>query len=184
MRNVAGLVLLLGCCVINPAWHFTRVFYGLFLRIDLGASRVQEVMADRFAALTYGPWAFAGGLTHVVRRSIEFEHATGLLIKQAENTRQALGNLYQAPAEGSLTPAQLDEAVEKAMSNPGSPYDSHPPPRRRIDWALRLPEPPAGDSLAPGDAWELFARRQELEGEMTKLVNERLEHAGSIESGT
>jgi hypothetical protein len=45
----------------------------LFLRISHGASRLQEILADRHAALAYGGEAFAQGLKHVVLRDVHFD---------------------------------------------------------------------------------------------------------------
>ncbi|MCA9697104.1 MAG: M48 family metalloprotease, partial [Myxococcales bacterium] len=38
----------------NPAWLFLNGFHRVFLRISQGASRLQEVLADRWAARSYG----------------------------------------------------------------------------------------------------------------------------------
>ena len=42
----------------NPAWLFVNGFFRVFLRVSQGASRLQEVMADRWAAFCYGSEAF------------------------------------------------------------------------------------------------------------------------------
>jgi len=56
----------------NPAWLFVNGFYRVFLRISQGASRLQEVLADRWAALAFGSRAFEEGLRHIVARSVRF----------------------------------------------------------------------------------------------------------------
>ena len=43
----------------NPAWLFVTGFHKLFLRVSQGASRLQEILADRWAALAYGGAEFA-----------------------------------------------------------------------------------------------------------------------------
>jgi hypothetical protein len=58
----------------NVAFQFLRVYHFIFRRLSHGATRLQEVLADRVAALNYGPQAFEEGLTHVVRKSVEFHH--------------------------------------------------------------------------------------------------------------
>jgi len=45
-------------------------FHPLFLRISQGASRLQEILADRRAADVYGGAAFATGLKHMVACSL------------------------------------------------------------------------------------------------------------------
>lgn len=56
----------------NIAFQFLRLYHFLFRRISYGATRLQEVLADRAAARIYGAQAFEEGLRHVVRRDIEF----------------------------------------------------------------------------------------------------------------
>ena len=73
-----------GATFYNPAWHFVRGFHALFLRITLGASRLREILADEFAAVAYGGQAFAGGLTHIVRRSLEFDRNLDVLASRAQ----------------------------------------------------------------------------------------------------
>ncbi len=64
----------------NPAWLFFRAYFAVFLRISQGASRLQEVLADRRAIFTYGSAAFREGYTHVIRRSVAFDaHANATL---------------------------------------------------------------------------------------------------------
>jgi len=60
---------------MNAAFHFPRVYNFIFRRISHGATRLQEILADRVAAQIYGAPAFEGGLRHVIRRSLEFEAA-------------------------------------------------------------------------------------------------------------
>ena len=78
-----------GATFYNPAWHFVRGFHALFLRITLGASRLREIMADEFAAVVYGGQAFADGLTHIVRRSLEFDRNLDVLASRAQIERAA-----------------------------------------------------------------------------------------------
>lgn len=54
----------------NPAWLFVNGFHRVFTRISQGASRLQEVLADRWAVFAYGAEAFERGLRHVVERSV------------------------------------------------------------------------------------------------------------------
>jgi hypothetical protein len=55
----------------------------LFRRISHGATRLQEVLADRTAAGLYGAQAFEEGLRHVVRRQIEFRYIAGMELQKA-----------------------------------------------------------------------------------------------------
>jgi len=49
----------------NPAWLFLTGFNRVFLRISQGASRLQETLADRWAASAYGARYFEQGLRHL-----------------------------------------------------------------------------------------------------------------------
>lgn len=162
-----------GAIVFNPAWHFLRLFFGLFQRITLGASRLQEVLADRFSATLYGGAVFADGLRHVVRRSVEFSAGADTFVERAREKRTAIPSLYVAPEAGAVNDADVDAAIAKAMTDAGSPYDSHPPVARRIDWVSRF-ETPAAAAALTGPAWALFPDRARIEGEMTGVVNKRL----------
>jgi len=174
-----------GASVLNPAWHFLRLFFALFQRITLGASRLQEVLADRFAAAAYGGPTLAEGLAHVVRRSVEFEAKADVIIKRAQEQRRAIASLYVLPPEGAVPAQDLETAIAKAMSEAGSPYDSHPPVGRRLAWlaAFGAASQPASAGLATADpaAWELFPDRASTEARMTAIVNGRLDAAGHID---
>jgi Zn-dependent protease with chaperone function len=173
-----------GASLVNPAWHFLRFFCALFERIALGASRLQEALADRFAAASYGGPALAAGLRHTVRRSVEFDAGTAAMISRAQGTRRAVANLYNAPPDGSVNAVDVETAFAKAMNNPGSPYDSHPPVAKRIAWLEAFGDAQVS-SAAPtsdGPAWDLFPNRDVLEGRMTAIVNGRLEAAGHIDA--
>ena len=170
-----------GATFYNPAWHFVRGFHALFLRITLGASRLREIMADQFAAVIYGGQAFAGGLTHIVRRSLEFDRNLDVLASRAQMDAQPIASLYAMPAVPAGGQADLEAKFRERMNDPGSPYDSHPPPGFRINWVGRLSvaadEQPA-DAGEP--AWSLFSNREALEREMTTLANSRLAAAGAF----
>lgn len=54
----------------NIGWQFVRFYHHVFLLITHGASRLQEIHADRVAAGIWGQEAFEQGLRHSVWRSI------------------------------------------------------------------------------------------------------------------
>jgi Zn-dependent protease with chaperone function len=168
-----------GATWYNPAWHFVRAFHALFLRITLGASRLQEIMADHFAAVAYGAPAFAQGLEHVVRRSLEFERNAQSLARRAQREGRAIPSLYAAPEEMPEGRVELERAIAARMNDTASPYDSHPPPGQRLEWAAKVPapsEPPAADADLP--AWSLFPERVAIEEEMTARANANLRAQG------
>jgi Zn-dependent protease with chaperone function len=78
----------------NIAFQFLRLYHFLFRRISHGASRLQEVLADRAATQIYGSQAFEEGLRHVIRRKIEFQYFARKEIEDALRCRRPLHNLY------------------------------------------------------------------------------------------
>ena len=170
----------------NPAWLFLVAFHRIYLRISHGASRLQEVLADRRAALAYGADAFAEGLQHITRRAVEFPALADREIGKALSEERSLRNLYaltSVPAgdEDSAdqsTSREIDDAFEEAMASETSPYDSHPAPRQRIAWVSRLETVASGSYDSEEDLWSLFLHREQLQERMTRLVQENV--AGAI----
>ncbi|MBI5499530.1 MAG: M48 family metallopeptidase [Deltaproteobacteria bacterium] len=176
----------------NPAWWFILAFHRLYVRISHGASRLQEVLADRWAALTIGQAAFASGLRHIVRRGVEFEDLAGREISAARLDGNPLRNLYRltpedlgtCPPDGTEpgasdtlpTAGELrrfhDELCARRMSAPGTPYDSHPSPERRIAWIERLAGAPQRSS-DDRPAWSLFRDPAAVQNRLTQLVAQR-----------
>src|SRR6185369_8712579 len=79
----------------NIAFQFLRVYHFIFRRISHGATRLQEVLADRVAALKYGAKAFEDGLTHVVRKGAEFQALATREINASAAAQRRLQNLYE-----------------------------------------------------------------------------------------
>ena len=150
---------------LNIAFHFLRFYNFIFVRISHGATRLQEVLADRVAALHYGPAAFEAGLRHVIRRSVDFDFLADREIKKALKGRQPIANLYTAP-----DPQQdmVRDAFTEAMERPTTPDDTHPGPKDRFRLIASLPEPPR--RAMDGHVWDLFRDRDIITKEMMELV--------------
>jgi Zn-dependent protease with chaperone function len=158
----------------NPAWLFVRGFNRIFLRITLGASRLQEILADRYAAATYGVQTFIGGLRHIIRQSLAFNAQVAHEVKAAQTEGRDLRNLYALPPlEDDEQIRQLREKEGEVMGRPTSPYDSHPAPRERL--AL-LEQMDAINCAAGGAApvWDLLPNGESLQEEMTVVVEENV----------
>ncbi|MDF2697761.1 MAG: Zn-dependent protease with chaperone function, partial [Labilithrix sp.] len=151
----------------NPAWLFLINFERIFLRISQGASRLQEVMADRVAGMAYGPEAFATGLTHVVRRSIEFDAHLNATLNEVVEKSRPLANLYRYEPEKRVDASEVEAAVTQSMDREPSPYDSHPKPVDRVRWVRELSTSQTASADDELDVWSLFASRAELEEFMT-----------------
>jgi Zn-dependent protease with chaperone function len=160
----------------NPAWWFVRGFHAAFMRVSQGASRLQEILADRWASAAYGSAAFVSGLTHVISASVRFNELTGPTLEQALKSKSPLTNLYRqlAELEPKVRPA-IDHEIETALAREPDPLDSHPAPRQRFAWAQRVAT--AADP-GPGDergAWVLLDGRDALEAAMTSAVRTAVE---------
>jgi Zn-dependent protease with chaperone function len=157
----------------NPAWIFLNVFFRVFMRISQGASRLQEILADRWAAFTYGSKAFETGLRHVIEQSVRFEARAGATLGETLRTQTALVNLYQHALTTPVPEEQILKAVTEALHRPPSVYDSHPSPTERTRWvrALNAKGTTAGADDAQ-DVWTLFADRDKIEERMTGRVRD------------
>ncbi len=174
----------------NPAWWFVSGFYRVFLRISQGASRLQEILADRWAAAKYGAAAFEAGLRHVIERSIRFDAHANATLSEVVKSKAQLPNLYRHRPESSPPEADIAKALEEALSRKPSPYDSHPSPQDRFEAVRRMESaglPPAV-SVTEQDAlaWSLFESREEIETSMTALVRKNVLalHGVEIPSGS
>lgn len=157
--------------------HFLRLYHFIFRRLTFGASRLQEVHADRVAVQLYGSAALREGLTHVIRRSVEYQWALGKTVDNAVKT----GTPAVALFDSSMVPEpqereQIETVVAGIMSRATDAEDSHPSPKDRFLLAERLdPNPQA---LTDEDTWSLFAANAELMAEM----NQGLEALVRLES--
>jgi len=159
----------------NPVWWFLRAYHRTYLGVSQGASRLQEVLADRWAIQAYGSAAFVAGYRHVVARSVQFDHQVDATIKEVVDTGRPLPNLYQyRPQSAGISEGDLATAIDKEMTREPSAYDSHPSPQQRIEAAQALAV--ARDVQPDDDAsiWALFDGRDEIERAMTTEVRERI----------
>ena len=159
----------------NPVWWFLRAYHRTYLGVSQGASRLQEVLADRWAIQAYGSAAFVAGYRHVVARSVQFDHQVDATIKEVVDTGRPLPNLYQyRPQSAGISEGDLATAIDKEMTREPSAYDSHPSPQQRIDAAQALAV--ARDVQPDDDAsiWALFDGRDEIERAMTTEVRGRI----------
>ncbi len=166
----------------NPAWLFVNGFYRVFLRISQGASRLQEVLADRWAALAFGSRAFEEGLRHIVARSVRFVVHTDATLNEVIKAKQPLQNLYAFQPARPTAEGDIETRVQSALEAKPSPYDSHPASAERIAWVRALAVSGSGTSIGDGEeAWSLFPDREEIERAMTNVVRRNVRRAHGIE---
>jgi Zn-dependent protease with chaperone function len=148
----------------------------VFLRISQGASRLQEILADRWAAFTYGSRAFEEGLRHVIEQSVRFDARAGATLQ--DMAAQPVSNLYQHQPASPVAEAEVEKAIREVLNRAASPYDSHPSPAERTRWVRALG---ARGSVQSADdaseAWTLFEDRAAIEQRMTGHVRAMVEAA-------
>jgi Zn-dependent protease with chaperone function len=163
--------------VWNLGFHFLRLYHRIFTRISHGAGRLQEALADRRAAYHFGAQAFEEGLSHVVRRQIEFERLVNKEVQAAVESNRALVNLYElSGADGKDQPGSIEDAFDKAINRPTSDTDTHPSPVERFRLARRVIS--NEEASAEGWVWDMFADREKLTREMSAMVAAQVLGAG------
>lgn len=157
----------------NPVWWMLRFYHRVYLVVTQGASRLQEVLADRWAVSAYGSEAFIRGYTHVIERSVRFDRHINATLHEVVEEARPLPNLYRyQPAAGDGGDEQAE--IAEALAREPTAFDSHPAPSQRLAWAraLAVEREPQPDDDRP--AWELFADREALEARMTAEVREAI----------
>jgi len=154
--------------IYNLGFHFLRLFHFLFRRITHGASRLQEVLADRVAAYHFGPDTFNDGLRHVVRREVEFQRMADTEIKAALSGNRAIANLYEIKINGESTQKEIDNEVVAVLGRATTDDDTHPSPQDRFQFVSGI-RPSEAEHL-DGEVWDLFADRAAITGEMSNVI--------------
>jgi len=146
-------------------FQFLRLYHFLFRRISHGATRLQEILADRAAARLYGAEAFENGLRHVVRRQIEFRTVTLNEVKVSRESGSPFRNVYTMANESLRS---IEDAVEKALNRQTSEDDTHPSPIDRLRYVSRVSseQPPSNG----GTMWDLFPNPEALTTEMISQI--------------
>jgi Zn-dependent protease with chaperone function len=149
----------------NMAFQFLRLYHFIFRRISNGATRLQEILADRVAAQTYGSMAFEGGLTHVIKRQIEFVKLAKMEIEDAKKIKRSFNNLYE------LTPVSstdMEEELKKILSRQTTLDDTHPSPVDRFRYIAGLSS--GKKQISDGYVADLFLDWSSITKEMTDLI--------------
>lgn len=152
----------------NIAFHFLRIYHFIFRRISHGATRLQEVLADRVAARIYGASAFEQGLRHVIRRQVEFEDIAYQEITDALKTRRAVRNLYEMTANKENN---IEEKINQEINRPSSEDDTHPSPVDRFRFASRVASTNQPSNSDP--VWDLFTNKEMLANEMSAIIEKQ-----------
>jgi tetratricopeptide (TPR) repeat protein len=134
----------------NVGWQFVRLYHLLFRRITHGASRLQEINADRVAARAFGKEAFEEGLRHVIRRDVALRYQQAVAQNELpggetatfENERMSRLSHIRADVR-----RQVELDLDALWNAKTSEDDTHPCPADRVRLIARLttdPAPPNG----------------------------------------
>ncbi|MDB4955723.1 MAG: Zn-dependent protease with chaperone function [Myxococcales bacterium] len=159
---------------LNPAWWFLRGYYRLYMRMSQGASRLQEVLADRAAIAAYGTNAFVSAHRKLISRSVEFQHQVDMVIREVVDTGSALPNVYEYVPRAAANPEALAKSAEKKLAAEPSLTHGLPSPRKRIEWAESMAVERAAQGGDDEPVWALFDDREALERAMTAELRIRL----------
>lgn len=153
---------------------FLRIYYVMFHRMTYGASRLQEVMADRVAVHSYGSKAFKRGLEHVLRRDLE----TRIDLEQRVETAMLGEDPFQdVQFAGRYSPLQheaLSSAYSEIVERTSSEHDTHPSPAERFSMAEQLHEQ-GSDDYRDRMVWDAFPDSDQVKADMEKERDEMIQ---------
>jgi len=155
----------------NLAFHFLRLYHFIFRRITHGASRLQEVLADRVAVHNYGATAFAEGLEHVGRQTIVFDRLASAEIASALADRRKFKNIYDLKPEND-NPSDIETAFRTEFERPTGEDDTHPSGIDRVRFAQKI-DGQVRDNVE-GMVWDFFVDRDEFTKGMSVLIEKQI----------
>jgi Zn-dependent protease with chaperone function len=153
----------------NVAFQFLRLYNFIFLRISHGATRLQEVLADRVAAQTYGAESFQDGLTYLIRRRIEFVKLANLEIDEVVKIKRPINNLYGLSGGSD---DDIEKVLQAELNRTTSAYDTHPSPADRFHYMEGISASIFSDNSSCVD--KLFMNWESLTAEMTATIEEKI----------
>lgn len=120
----------------DVAVHFLIFYRRMFRRLAFGAGRLQELFADQTAVKHFGADAFRSGLSHVIRRSIEFDWAVGKAIEDSVRSGKPVADFHRrTPSPEIYEREDLERAFLEIVNRPTDVEDTHPSPRERFESA-------------------------------------------------
>lgn len=156
----------------NIAFQFLRLYDKIFRTISHGATRFQEVLADRLAAQTYGAGTFQDGLTYAVKRGLEFESFANYEIELAKKDNRPISNLYELTAGPE---ASVEEQFNTAMNRETTNDDTHPSPKDRFRYVEGMGNMVLNSSN--NYVRDLFKDWNAITHEMTENIKERIKES-------
>jgi Zn-dependent protease with chaperone function len=156
----------------NIAFHFLRLYNLIFIRISHGSTRLQEVLADRIAAGTYGKMAFQNGLTYVIKKNIEFTTYVSSEIEEAKLVQRPFKNLYELSENKK---DEIENELRIALNSKTSAYDTHPSPVDRFRY-IGIVDDSLHSEINSAKISDLFLNWEALTVEMTSLIENDSRH--------
>ena|GEM_PF-653322 len=153
----------------NPVWLFLYIYQKIYLNVTCGASRLQEMLADRFAVLAYGSETFKQALTNHVKQSIAFEIIADHEIKNSKETHIPVINLYDLPVKEEYS-QEISRGYQKEYYRPTFDHDTHPSLKERIEMIEKLPAENVPQVFSSRSALNLFPNPEQIELEMTRVA--------------
>ncbi|MDP3273823.1 MAG: M48 family metallopeptidase [Deltaproteobacteria bacterium] len=159
---------------MSPLWWFTQGYYKLFMRISQGASRLQEILADRTAAQTCGSHVFASALKRSIAQANRFELSVDSVLNDAFEGKYAISNLYAQARIAEIDGSKIEALTTEEIARLPSMYDSHPSPQQRIALvnSLNVAQATQSDTRP---ASEIFSNGLELQLKMTRTILDSIE---------
>ncbi len=159
---------------MSPLWWFTQGYYKLFMRISQGASRLQEILADRTAAQTCGSNVFASALKRSIEQANRFDLSVDSVLNDAFAGKYAISNLYAQARVAEIDGSKIEALTTEEIARLPSVYDSHPSPQQRIALVNSLNFAQATESDTR-PASEIFSNGFDLQLKMTKTILDSIE---------
>ncbi|MCK5793720.1 MAG: M48 family metalloprotease [Anaerolineales bacterium] len=157
----------------NPVWLFVVFYQRVYLKVTLGAKRLQEVLADRYAAYSIGSENLVAGLINVVQESIRFRLKAQNEIKRSLEKKIGIRNLYKLQINEDLM-AEFETKYTEELTEKTSDFASHPALQERIDRISSYMA--ANKPIQNGDLplLDLIPEAEELQEEMTQKIADRI----------
>jgi Zn-dependent protease with chaperone function len=141
-----------GVTHLNPLYWLLWLYFQSHLLMAAGYLRAQQFLADRMAALAYGPAQVVGGLTRSHIDGMLYE--VGLLEHFAHRTdKRSFVNLfesYEQSANQEVLKDERERLYHGLLTEKAKLFDPHPPIAERIAAVQTLPsaaEPEPGPAL-------------------------------------
>jgi len=157
----------------NPAWLFIISYYRVFLRVTQGTSRLQSILADRYAAKAYNAYDLVDGILHILKQELLFEMNVPREITWARQQGQKPQNVYRVLTVRNQTQKELLELkMAEIIEMPTSSDASTPNLHERISRIEQF-KPGKYAEQNSGLVSDLLLNLEELQTKMIAIIDAR-----------